>query len=87
VNGRFHDVLRLPWGNPTVNLGSSPGIGLHELIGSSVGFTCRCLIAATDAAARKVPFKRNTAEDALTILRFVTNYLAVEPTAQMAAVG
>ena len=68
-------------------MGSSPGIVLDELIGSSAGFTCRCLLVATDAAARKVLFKLNTAEDAPTILRFVTNYLAVEPTAQVAVVG
>ena len=60
---------------------------LDELIGSSAGFTCRCLLVATDAAAPKVLFKLNTTEDAPTILRFVTNYLAVEPTAQVAAVG
>jgi intracellular sulfur oxidation DsrE/DsrF family protein len=41
----------------------------------------------TEAAAPKVLFKLNTAEDAPTILRFVTNYLAVEPTAQVAVVG
>ena len=43
--------------------------------------------ATTDAAAPRVLFKLNTAEDAPTILRFVTNYLAVEPTAQVAVVG
>lgn len=43
---------------------------------------------ASDAAAvPKVVFKLNTAEDAPTILRFVANYLAVEPTAQVAVVG
>ncbi len=35
----------------------------------------------------KVVFQLNTAEDAPTILRFVTNYLAVEPNAQVAVVG
>jgi len=42
---------------------------------------------AADAASPKVLFKITTAEDAPTILRFVTNYLAVEPTAQVAVVG
>ena len=79
-NGRFGARWRS-------RLGSSPGIVLDELIGSSAGFTCRCLLVATDAAARKFLFKLNTAEDAPTILRFVTNYLAVEPTAQVAVVG
>lgn len=35
----------------------------------------------------KVLFKLNRAEDAPAILRFVTNYLAVEPTAKVAVVG
>ena len=39
------------------------------------------------AAAPKVVFQLNKAEDAPTILRFVTNYLAVEPNAQVAVVG
>jgi len=39
------------------------------------------------ASAPKVLFKLNRAEDAPTILRFVTNYLAVEPTARVAVVG
>ena len=39
------------------------------------------------ASAPKVLFKLNRAEDAPTILRFVTNYLAVEPTAKVAVVG
>ena len=39
------------------------------------------------AAAPKVVFQLNKADDAPTILRFVTNYLAVEPTAQVAVVG
>ena len=39
------------------------------------------------AAGPKVVFKLNKAEDAPTILRFVTNYLAVEPTAKVAVVG
>jgi len=38
-------------------------------------------------AVPKVVFKLNTAEDAPTILRFVTNYLAVEPSAHVAVVG
>ncbi len=38
-------------------------------------------------AGPKVIFQLNTADDAPTILRFVTNYLAVEPTAQVAVVG
>ena len=43
---------------------------------------------APDAvAAPKVVFKLNTADDAPTILRFVTNYLAVEPNARVAVVG
>ena len=39
------------------------------------------------AAVPKVVFQLNKAEEAQTILRFVTNYLAVEPTAQVAVVG
>jgi intracellular sulfur oxidation DsrE/DsrF family protein len=39
------------------------------------------------AAVPKVVFQLNKAEDAPAILRFVTNYLAVEPTAQVAVVG
>lgn len=39
------------------------------------------------AAEPRVLFKLNKAEDAPTILRFVTNYLAVEPTARVAVVG
>lgn len=39
------------------------------------------------AAAPKVVFQLNKAEDAPTILRFVTNYLAVEPNAQVVVVG
>jgi len=38
-------------------------------------------------AGPKVLFKLSRAEDAPTILRFVTNYLAVEPTAKVAVVG
>jgi hypothetical protein len=38
-------------------------------------------------SAPKVLFQLNTADDAPTILRFVTNYLAVEPTAHVAVVG
>jgi intracellular sulfur oxidation DsrE/DsrF family protein len=38
-------------------------------------------------ALPKVVFQINKTEDAPTILRFVTNYLAVEPTAQVAVVG
>jgi intracellular sulfur oxidation DsrE/DsrF family protein len=41
----------------------------------------------SDGAVPKVVFKLNTAEDAPTILRFVTNYLAVEPNARVAVVG
>jgi intracellular sulfur oxidation DsrE/DsrF family protein len=37
--------------------------------------------------APKVIFQLSTADDATTILRFVTNYLAVEPTARVAVVG
>jgi len=43
--------------------------------------------ASDVAAVPKVVFKLNTAEDAPTILRFVTNYLAVEPNARVAVVG
>jgi len=39
------------------------------------------------ATGPKVVFQLNSAEDAPTILRFVTNYLAVEPTAQVDVVG
>ena len=39
------------------------------------------------AAGPKVLFQLNRAEDAPTILRFVTNYLAVEPAAHVAVVG
>lgn len=43
--------------------------------------------SAPQVSVPKVLFKLNTAEDAPTILRFVTNYLAVEPTAKVAVVG
>ncbi|HUL67467.1 MAG TPA: DsrE family protein [Burkholderiaceae bacterium] len=43
--------------------------------------------SASAASAPKVLFKLNRAEDAPTILRFVTNYLAVEPSAKVAVVG
>ncbi|MEO8507777.1 MAG: DsrE family protein [Betaproteobacteria bacterium] len=39
------------------------------------------------ATGPKVVFQLNAAEDAPTILRFVTNYLAVEPGAEVAVVG
>jgi len=39
------------------------------------------------ASAPKVLFKLNRAEDAPIILRYVTNYLAVEPAAKVAVVG
>jgi intracellular sulfur oxidation DsrE/DsrF family protein len=42
---------------------------------------------AVAAAGPRVVFQLNRTEDAPTILRFVTNYLAVEPTAQVAVVG
>jgi len=42
-------------------------------------------VAATTGP--KVVFQLNRAEDASTILRFVTNYLAAEPSAQVAVVG
>jgi intracellular sulfur oxidation DsrE/DsrF family protein len=42
---------------------------------------------STGAAAPRVLFKLNSADDAPTILRFVTNYIAVEPTAEVAVVG
>jgi len=42
---------------------------------------------AVAAGGPRVVFQLNKAEDAPTILRFVTNYLAVEPTAQVAVVG
>jgi len=43
--------------------------------------------AAVAASGPKVVFQLNKAEDASTILRFVTNYLAAEPSAQVAVVG
>jgi len=42
---------------------------------------------AVAAVVPRVVFQLNKAEDAPTILRFVTNYLAVEPNAQVAVVG
>jgi len=39
------------------------------------------------AAGPRVVFQLNSADDAASILRFVTNYLAVEPNAQVAVVG
>ncbi len=42
---------------------------------------------AAAATGPRVVFQLNKAEEAPTILRFVTNYLAVEPTAQVAVVG
>jgi intracellular sulfur oxidation DsrE/DsrF family protein len=39
------------------------------------------------AGAPRVIFQLNNASDAPSILRFVTNYLAIEPTAQVAVVG
>lgn len=44
-------------------------------------------VSAVPTGAPKVIFQLNTADDAPTILRFVTNYLAVEPTARVAVVG
>ena len=43
--------------------------------------------SAVPTGSPKVIFQLNTADDAPTILRFVTNYLAVEPTARVAVVG
>jgi intracellular sulfur oxidation DsrE/DsrF family protein len=43
--------------------------------------------AAAPAFVPKVVFQINVAEDAPTILRFVTNYLVAEPTAKVAVVG
>lgn len=42
---------------------------------------------AAAASAPRVVFQLNKAEEAPTILRFVTNYLAVEPLAKVAVVG
>lgn len=42
---------------------------------------------ASPAPAPKVVFQINVAEDAPTILRFVTNYLIAEPTARVAVVS
>ena len=47
----------------------------------------RCSQESQATAVPKVVFQLNKAEDAPTILRFVTNYLAVEPNAQVAVVG
>ena len=43
--------------------------------------------AEVGASSPKVVFQINVAEDAPTILRFVTNYLIAEPTAKVAVVG
>jgi len=47
----------------------------------------RCSPESQAASVPRVVFQLNKAEDAPTILRFVTNYLAVEPSAQVAVVG
>ncbi len=44
-------------------------------------------LTVSPPAAPKVVFQINVAEDAPTILRFVTNYLIAEPTAKVAVVG
>jgi len=46
-----------------------------------------CVNKATEAAQPKVVFQINKAEDAPLILRFVANYLKVEPEAQVVVVG
>lgn len=46
-----------------------------------------CVDKGAEAAKPKVVFQINKAEDAPLILRFVTNYLKVEPEAQVAVVG
>ena len=46
-----------------------------------------CVNKGAEAAKPKVVFQINKAEDAPLILRFVTNYLKVEPEAQVAVVG
>ena len=46
-----------------------------------------CVNKAAEAAKPKVVFQINKAEDAPLILRFVTNYLKVEPEAEVAVVG
>jgi hypothetical protein len=46
-----------------------------------------CVNKEAEAAKPKVVFQINRAEDASLILRFVTNYLKVEPEAQVAVVG
>jgi intracellular sulfur oxidation DsrE/DsrF family protein len=46
----------------------------------------RAVLART-ATGPKVVFQLNAAQDAPTVLRFVTNYLAVEPGAEVAVVG
>jgi hypothetical protein len=46
-----------------------------------------CVNKGADAAKPKVVFQINKAEDAPLILRFVSNYLKVEPEAQVAVVG
>jgi intracellular sulfur oxidation DsrE/DsrF family protein len=51
------------------------------------GTQCAQESRAVAAGVPRVVFQLNKAEDAPTILRFVTNYLAVEPTAQVAVVG
>lgn len=46
-----------------------------------------CVNKGAEAAKPKVVFQINKAEDAPLILRFVSNYLKVEPEAQVAIVG
>jgi intracellular sulfur oxidation DsrE/DsrF family protein len=46
-----------------------------------------CVNKGAEAAKPKVVFQINKAEDAPLILRFVSNYLKVEPEAQVAVVG
>jgi intracellular sulfur oxidation DsrE/DsrF family protein len=54
---------------------------------TTAGAEAQATFPGAIATGPKVVFQLNKAEDAPTILRFVTNYLAVEPTAQIAVVG
>jgi hypothetical protein len=53
----------------------------------ATGATAASAAIAAPAPAPKVVFQINVAEDAPTILRFVTNYLIAEPTARVAVVS
>src|SRR5664279_68349 len=72
----------------TANVGcASPEAATANAAAQPAGHVHGSGCASDAASVPKVLFKLNTADDAPTILRFVTNYLAVEPNARVAVVG